>query len=296
VIHPGFLKHGMFIEGRPISTLLRYRNYKAQPSILSRLVTIHPGDEQYGGQINLAAAVQRRWRARSGRQRRDIGASRRAQVGWNRPGRMGCCYSKNASTDVALASRLCGAYGINAFVADVEPGNIVHKQADTWDGTAFGTLIEGLNAKFGKDNLGISTFANMKLHPDALKIMLIAEPYVCMYAPQVYWFDNLPATYYVRQTLETWRAAGITTPLVATVQSYWDLEERTPEQGIMECKVQEFISLFADDDWRKLIGLNWYHAGGQNTSRSGAMSDPMIDAIVAGHLNYKPYAPAIPSA
>jgi hypothetical protein len=150
---------------------------------------------------------------------------------------------------------------INAFVADVEPGNIVHKQADTWDRTAFATLIEGLNAKLGKDNLGISTFANMRLNPDALKIMLIAEPYVCMYAPQVYWFDNLPATY-IRQTLETWRAAGITTPLVATVQSYWDLQEGTPEQGIIECMVQEFISLFADDDWRKLIGLNWYHAGG----------------------------------
>ena len=42
MIHPGFLKHGMFIEGRPISTLLRYRNYKAQPSILSRLVTMLP--------------------------------------------------------------------------------------------------------------------------------------------------------------------------------------------------------------------------------------------------------------
>jgi hypothetical protein len=303
----------MFIEGRPISTLLRYRNYKAQPSILSRLVTMLPDAirpaldpalliEQFIRAMN-NMAVRSIWLQlfnADGELDRDGKGATSAlvaalksvgivPVGW------GYCYSKNASTDVALASRLCGAYGINAFVADVEPGNIVHKQADTWDRTAFATLIEGLNAKLGKDNLGISTFANMRLHPDALKIMLIAEPYVCMYAPQVYWFDNLPATY-VRQTLETWRAAGITTPLVATVQSYWDLQEGTPAQGTIECKVQEFISLFADDDWRKLIGLNWYHAGGQNTSRSGAMSDPMIDAIVAGHLNYKPYAPAIPSA
>jgi hypothetical protein len=133
----------------------------------------------------------------------------------------------------------------------------------------------------------------MKLHPDALKIMLIAQPYVGMYAPQDYWFDNDPAPY-VRNSLATWRAAGITTPIVATIQSYWDIGEGTPAQSVMEAKVQKFIADFTNGDWHNFIGLNWYHAGGQNTSTSGAMSDPMIAAIIAGQLNNKPYAPSTP--
>ena len=42
MIHNGFLKHGMFIEGRPINTLLRYQNYKTRPSLLSRLMMMLP--------------------------------------------------------------------------------------------------------------------------------------------------------------------------------------------------------------------------------------------------------------
>ena len=307
MIHKGFLKHGMFIEGRPIGTLLRYQNYKTQPSMLARLAMMLPDAvrptpdpalliKQFVEAMN-DMSVKSVWLqlfSANGELDQDgkgatsalVAALRSAgivPVGW------GYCYSKNAATDLDLATRLCGTYGIDAFVADVEPGNTVHSQPDTWDPAAFEILIKGLSTKFGKDNLGISTFASMKLHPDALKIMLVAQPYVCMYAPQVYWFDNDPAIY-LRNSLATWRAAGISTPIVATAQSYWDIGEGTPSQGVMEGKVKKLISDFTDDDWLKLIGLNWYHAGGQNTSNSGAMSDPMIAAIVAGRLNDKSYA------
>lgn len=307
MIHNGFLKHGMFIEGRPINALLRYQNYKARPSLLSRLMmmlpeAIRPAPDpaplikqfiQAMNDMSVKSVWLQLFNAngeldpdRKGVTRALVAALKSAgivPVGW------GYCYSKNASTDLALATILCAAYGIDAFVADVEPGNPVHMQADTWDPATFTTLIKGLSAAFGRDNLGISTFANMKLHPDALKIMLIAQPYVCMYAPQVYWFDNDPAPY-VRNSLATWRTAGITAPIVATAQSYWDIGEGTPVQSVMEGEVQRFIADFANNDWHDFIGLNWYHAGGQNSSTSGAMSDPMIAAIIAGRLNNKPYA------
>jgi hypothetical protein len=38
-----------------------------------------------------------------------------------------------------------------------------------------------------------------------------------------------------------------------------------------------------------LIGLNWYHAGGANSTKSGAMSDSMIATIEAARLDKKPY-------
>jgi hypothetical protein len=42
MINQGFLKHGMFIEGRPTTTLLRYQNCKAQPTLLNRLIMMLP--------------------------------------------------------------------------------------------------------------------------------------------------------------------------------------------------------------------------------------------------------------
>src|SRR5262249_32392491 len=82
---------------------------------------------------------------------------------------------------------------------------------DNWDTGDFENLMKGLSAHFGKSNLAVSTFANLTRHPDALPAMSVAEPYVCMYAPQIYWFDNDPAAY-ARTSLNSWRAAGIAKP------------------------------------------------------------------------------------
>jgi hypothetical protein len=307
VINKGFLRHGIFLEGVPIKTLVRYQNYKAAPSILDRLMAILPealrpvpdpealiakfieamndmsvksvwiqlfntnGELDAAGNGATSALV-------SALKSRGI-----APVGW------GYCYSKNATSDLDLAMNLCGKYGFDAFVADVEPGNTVHGQPDNWDPAAFKTLIKGLSTKLGIENLAVSTFASMTVHSDALPIMRIAKDYVCMFAPQVYWFNNDPASY-ARSSIASWRTSELTTPLVATAQSYWDKIEGTPSQAIMEEKVQKFIDDFSDGDFGTLIGLNWYHAGGANSASSGAMSDSMISSIAAGHINDKPFA------
>jgi hypothetical protein len=306
-MHKGFLRHGIFIEGDPINALLRYQTYKTVPSMLARLASMLPDALRPAPDPATLIAkfieamndmsVQSVWlqlfnahgeidRDGKGATTELVAALKSASivpVGW------GYCFSRNASTDLALALRLCEKYALDVFVADVEPGNSVDNTPDTWITSDFEALIKGLNARFGRSNLAVSTFANMSKHPDALPVMRIAEQYVCMYAPQVYWFGNDPASY-VRTSLTSWRNVGIVTPLVATAQSYWGLGEGTPTQAVMEAKVSKFIADFANNDYGTIVGLNWYHAGGKNVPNGGAMSDPMIQAIAAGRLNDKPFA------
>jgi hypothetical protein len=203
-------------------------------------------------------------------------------VGW------GYCHSKNSVRDLALAKQLCAKYRIDAFVADVEPGNTVGGKKDSWKPSDFTTLMKGLNDHFKTDNLAISTFAHMGMHPDARDVMKLATSLVCMYAPQIYWNSRDPVKY-AKDSIASWPAAGITTPLVATVQSYWELDEGTPGRKAIEARVAKFVSDFPDSEWKKLIGLNWYHAGNENSARTGGMSDAMIAAIADGQLQKKPY-------
>jgi hypothetical protein len=306
-MHKGFIGHGIFIEGSPIGALIRYQGYKTAPSMLDRLMSmlpdaLRPSPDPVAliGKFIKAMndmAVKSVWLQlfnRHGEIDRDgkgataqlVGALKTAgivPVGW------GYCYNKNATTDLALTVTLTQKYALDAFVADVEPGNPVAGTPDDWNTSDFENLIKELSAHFGKSNLAVSTFANMAKHPDALPVMHVAKPHVCMYAPQVYWFDNDPAPY-VRTSLSSWRNAGIATPLVATAQSYWDLGEGTPGQPVMEAKVSKFIGDFANSDYGTIVGLNWYHAGGTNSSSSGAMSDSMIQTIAASRLNTKPFA------
>lgn len=305
-MHKGFTGHGIFIEGSPIGTLTRYKNYKTMPSMLERITemlpdALRPAPDPAMLISNFIHAmndmsVKSVWLQLfnshgeidpngNGATPQLVSALKAAgiiPVGW------GYCYSRNAATDLGLTQRVCQKYPLEAFVVDVEPGNTVNGAADTWNTGDFATLIKGLAGHFGTPNLGISTFANIAKHGDALPVMRAAQPFVCMYAPQVYWFDNDPAPY-VRTSLTSWRDAGFAAPLVATAQSYWSVGEGTPAQSVMEAKVATFINEFTDGDYGTIAGLNWYSAGGANSSSDGAMSDPMIQAIAAGHLNQKPY-------
>ncbi len=307
MVHKGFLRHGMFIEGKPINALARYQYYKAPPSIFARLAgmlpeALRPAPDplllidkfiQAMHDMSVKSVWIQLFNANGALDANGSGATAAlvaalkssgiVPVGW------GYCYSENAGRDVELACRLCGTYRLDAFVADVEPGNKVRGRPDTWQLPAFEALIKGLSAKFGAANLGLSTFANMMVHADAVPVMHVAASYVCMFAPQVYWFDKDPVAY-MRSSLASWRNSGIAAPLVATVQSYWDTGEGTPAKAVMETKVEMFVSNATKGDYGQLIGLNWYHAGGANSSKCGAMSDPMIGAIAAGQLNDKPYA------
>ena len=291
-INPAFLGHGMFLEYSPLTTLHRYRDYKGQgdpnagtaqlvAKFIQAMQDMHVGSvwiQLFSASGNLDPAGHNGTRELVD----GLKAAGIACVGW------GYCYSGNAATDAGLAKHLCGQYGIDAFIADVEPGNTVHGSPDTWDKTAFRNLIAGLKENFGKDGLGVSTFGTLKGHDDAAAIYRLAAPDVALFAPQMYWYAHPPVAY-AQASIASFRKAGITNPLVATTQSYWEIDKNGGvSRERMEAQVKAFVTGFAD--WGKLAGLNWYHAGNANTDASGAMSDVMIATIAAANLQQKPYA------
>jgi hypothetical protein len=293
-VNKAFLNHGIFLEWTPIIGLRRYADYK-QP------LPPNPGPAALVGKFIEAlkdmriASVWIQLFSRNGSLDTDgKGGTRELVDGLKAAGIQmagwGYCHSKHSVRDLDLAKQLCSKYGIEAFVADVEPGNEVNGKKDEWNSGDFVTLMKGLNTTFKKDNLGISTFAHLGLHKDAATLLKLATDLVCMYAPQIYWNKRAPISY-AQDSIASWPKAGITTPLVATVQSYWELSEGTPGKVSIEGKVSKFVKEFPDPEWSKLIGLNWYHAGNENTKSKGGMSDPMIATIAGGRLDQKPYRP-----
>jgi hypothetical protein len=293
--NPGFINHGLFIEGTPASSLGRYANYGgAAPAadlntLIARFVQATKDMKASSvwlqlfnrhGQIDNGAGGTRELVAA-------LNAAGITPIGW------GYCHSKNFATDGGLATRCCSTYGINGFVADVEPGNKLSDGPDTWQPNDFVSLIKGLNTQLGKDNLGISTFSRLDLNPELKKIMPLAVNLVSMYAPQVYWNFRDPVDF-TEKAISSWRSAGIGAPLVITAQSYWDRTDQqqpeTPPQSTVETKLGSFITALPATDWSKFIGLNWYHAGkSENSELEGAMSDIMIKSIIQGRLDQKPY-------
>ena len=291
-INRAFLGHGMFLEYGPLRTLNRYATYGGETAttldekaarFVKAMQDMHVGsvwiqlftasgtlDNGTGGTRELVAALRQ---------------ANIACAGW------GYCYSQNAATDGDLAKQLCNKYGIDAFIADVEPGNPVHGQPDQWQTQPFKNLMASLKSTFGKDNLGMSTFGNLNGHPDAAAIYRLAIDDVSFFAPQIYWYKKTPVAY-AKLCIDSFRQSGIGNPIIATVQSYWDADSSFP-QASAEAQVKQFISGYGD--WGNIIGLNWYHAGNQNTASTGAMSDEMIAKISDGHLDRKPYASPVPT-
>jgi hypothetical protein len=290
-INAAFLGHGMFLEYSPITTLRRYADYKgANPggATIAQLVDrfIQAMQDMHVGsvwiQLFTASGVLDSGNGGTSELVKGLKQANIAFAGW------GYCYSGNAATDAGLAKHLCGQYGINAFIADVEPGNPVHGGPDTWQPTDFKNLIAGLKSSFGKDNLGISTFGTLRGHDDAASIYRLAIDDVAFFAPQVYWYQKPPVSY-MQQCIASFRQAGIGNPLVGTAQAYWEIDRNGGvSRSSMEAQVGTFATDFAD--WGKLIGLNWYHAGNANTDASGAMSDAMITSIANAHLDQKSFA------
>jgi hypothetical protein len=290
-INPAFLGHGIFLEYSPITTLRRYAAYKGADPNGATTAQLVDRFIQAMQDMHIASVWIQLFTASGVLDSGDGGTTelvnglkqaRIAFAGW------GYCYSGNAATDAGLAKHLCSQYGISAFIADVEPGNTVHGQPDTWQPTAFKNLIAGLKGTFGKDNLGISTFGNLKGHDDAASIYRLAVDDVTFFAPQVYWYQK-PAVAYMQQCINSFRQAGIGNPLVGTAQAYWEIDRNG---GVSRTDMETQVGAFATNfgDWGKLIGLNWYHGGNANTDASGAMSDAMINSIEAARLDQKPFA------
>jgi hypothetical protein len=288
----------MFLEYAPIRTLQRYAAYGGQnpagastTELVERFIRAMQDMHVKSIWIQLFTASGVLDNDGRGATKELVAGLQQANIdvaGW------GYCYSANAATDAGLAKHLCGQHGIKAFIADVEPGNPVHGRPDTWQPAAFNNLIAGLKSSFGKDNLGVSTFGSLKGHEDAAKIYGLAINDVALFAPQVYWYAKQPSAY-MQECIASFRQAGIGNPLLGTGQAYW---ERDRNGGVardfMEKQLVEFVTDF--DDWGKLIGLNWYHAGGANTDDSGSMSDVMIQKIGGARLDQKPYAAAVANA
>jgi hypothetical protein len=290
-INAAFLGHGMFLEYSPITTLQRYAAYDGADPIGATTVQLVQRFIKAMQDMHVASVWIQLFTA-SGVLDSGSGGTSELVAGLKQAGiefaGWGYCYSGNAATDAGLAKHLCQQYGINAFIADVEPGNTVHGGPDTWQPTAFNNLIAGLKGTFGKDNLGISTFGSLIGHQDAAAIYKLAINDVALFAPQVYWYTKAPVAY-MQQCIASFRQAGIGNPLVGTAQAYWEIDKNGGvSRPTMETQVNTFATNFAD--WGKLIGLNWYHAGNANTDASGAMSDAMITSIAKARLDQKPFA------
>jgi hypothetical protein len=231
----------------------------------------------------------------------------------------GYCAGRNAKTDIKLISDLKKDLGIEAFIIDAEPGNPVWRNPkfpkdpsknlpDLWTLEEFDTFTKAVNDLFGTSNLALSTWPVLKVQDDekkgnpVIKLMQIAAPRVAVFAPQAYWMSfpnkvhynlgykksdyppNDPVSF-VRLVIQSWRDLKLTNPLVISGQAYWG--EGGPSLATMNKKAKQFCDNFAD--WDKLVGFNWYHAGGKNNATSGSLSDNMVTSIAAAKLGGKPY-------
>jgi hypothetical protein len=192
---------------------------------------------------------------------------------------------------------------MQAFVIDAEPEEA--KGKDVWTSADFTTFVTGVNGLFGTDNLALSTWPCVQLREKSVRaLMKIAEPLVCLFAPQVYWMDYPGNVHYhtlgysmteypphdpvafVRMMIRAWTDAGFVKPLVISGQAYW--ENSSPSRSVMSLKADQFAQHFAD--WNQIMGFNWYHAGkGDDSNAEGSMSDAMVTAIKTAKLGAKPY-------
>jgi hypothetical protein len=299
VINPAFLGHGIWLELAPITGLKRYAKYK------NPLPPDAPTTKLVDNFIRAVtdmkmSSVWLELFTRSGTIDKDSTKGTRELVDGLKAANInavpwGYCFGKNsenadpAKNDLELAKTLCDKYKLDIFVADIEPWNkIGDTVVDEWKADALNDLVTGLNAHFGKENLGISSFANLNSQPKARKFLTPVAPLASFCAPQIYWNKRDPVDW-ATKSLQSWRDAGITTELIATVQSYWEISEGTDTREQMTKKVDQFVTGFPNEQWSKIVGLNWYHAGGTNGPASGGMTQEMIDSIIAGELDQKPY-------
>jgi|1186.fasta_scaffold146366_2 hypothetical protein len=307
-IHQAFRGHGLFTEYSINNALGRFARYgggtpatKPADKIIRFVQAIKDMDVQNvwiqiftrGSRFDMTgpAATLRRDLIAA------LGSAGIQWAGW------GYCAGANAQRDLKWIKDFKNDLGMEAFVIDAEPEEA--KQKDIWTETEFDTFVSSVNKLFGIDNTALSTWPCVQVRESSVKkLMKIAEPYICLFAPQVYWMDHPSNTHYqtlgysmadypphdpvafVRMMMRAWKDAGFTKPLVISGQSYW--EAHTPKKSVMGFKANQFAMHFAD--WDKIIGFNWYHAGKPDDSDiEGSMSDQMISFIKAAKLGHKTY-------
>ena len=285
-IHPGFVGHGIFISGFARDAVGQYSGYSGFVAALKDMAISRVW-------LQLFSISGDSFDGESSGMRELLDALIRANVV---PVGLGYCVHENAGRDVALAADICRRCGITAFVANIEPDNEQFEGPGTWDKDAFVAFVGALSAKFGKDNLAISTSARLDEYPHTRQLMPLVADQVGAFALQIYWTFSDPITF-TEAALASWRQAGIRTPLVGMAQSYWNQsissEPRTPPQAEVEASLASFVDRLPDSVWSSLIGLNWYHAGRVYPFlRGGGMSNAMIAKIAGAKIDKKPFKQA----
>jgi len=219
----------------------------------------------------------------------------------------GWCHGRDPEWEAHLGLSQLKAYGLMHYVANIEQHKNKGRKygVSKWDVhkiRRYGKAFRG--GASPSTQLLISTYPYIGTH--APELMVAAAPYVDGFAPQLYWFNypsawmwprpDLPATAsyklsdpasYVRLCLDMWRHYT-TKPLVLTGQAYWREQETSGFDRIhAEVKFDAFINGFTD--YGRIAGLNWWHLGGLNTERSGAMSPMMVARLRATNMDAKPY-------
>jgi hypothetical protein len=305
-IHEALLGHGVFTEFSVVNVLNRYKDYRLAPDTTSgdnidRFIQALKDMQIASVWVQLfTRSGDCETRPASVAMRKDLLARLvKADIQW---AGWGYCAGSNWDRDIGLIRGFARDLGMSAFVIDAEP----EEKKDVWSKSDFDDFTKAVNTLMGTQNLGLSTWPVLRVQDSkanpVIELMKIAAPRVCLFAPQAYWMNfpskvhyNLgfkPSDYpkndptaYVRLVIDSWQHDGFTNPLLISGQSYWG--EGSPSMKIMEAKVAQFITTFAN--WSKIVGFNWYHGGMKSTPKSGAMSDAMIASIIAGRLGTKPY-------
>jgi hypothetical protein len=307
-INKAFLGHGIFTEYTINNALARYKSYgggspAVKPSdLIARFVAAMQDMDIHNVWIQIFTRDQKfDMDPASAQLRKDlIAALANVNIAW---AGWGYCAGSNATRDLGWIQQFKNDLGMQAFVIDAEPEESNNK--DVWTTADFAKFVGGVNQLFGTDNLALSTWPCVQLRESSVKTLLkIAEPLVCLIAPQAYWMNypgnvhyqtlgysktdyppNDPVSF-VRMMIKAWSDAGFTKPLVISGQSYW--EKSSPSKAVMNQKTDQFVKHFSD--WNQILGFNWYHAGkGDDTGTDGSMSDEMIASIKLAKLGAKPY-------
>ena len=308
-INKAFLGHGIFTEYSINNALERFKTYgggapaTTPAQKIARFVTAMKDMDIRNVWIQIFTRGQKfDMDAPSAQLRKDLikalGNANIAWAGW------GYCGGVNATRDLTWIKQFKHDLAMQAFVIDAEPEEENHK--DVWTTADFTTFVTGVNQLFGTDNVAMSTWPCVQVREKSVKtLMKIAEPLVCLFAPQVYWMNHPsdPPHYstlgysaaefpphdpiaFVRMMIRAWKDAGFTKPLVISGQAYWT--PTSPSQAKMNEKAEQFARHFAD--WNQIVGFNWYHAGtGEDSVPEGSMSDAMVNSIKSAKLGGKPY-------
>lgn len=294
-LHASFKGHGTFVFNAQ-STLQRYKDSSGEGPGLVKAFRAMGMTSAWVRLFGVAGAVSEAPTLKLVKALKDGGFN---IAGW------GYCHGADWQKDADRSIDQCDHYGLDAFVADVEPGNLTNVGRTKWTRPDFTKYLDKVAGHFGSDNVGVSTWPVPKIQDtfDAVELMKIAATRVGMFTPQAYWMRFPKKVHYdatgfkeskypkdspesfVRLVIDAWRKMGIDNPLVITGQAYWG--EGGPDQSTMEEKLQTFVDTFGS--WDKIVGFNWWHAGGVGEK---AMSADMVDTLKAAKLDSKPYATA----